>query len=831
MRAFVFPLVFILCRIDPGQCQELMSIKPGKPIVCYQSFDDEHVRIGLSDKVRQLRQHGAGRTRSATIQVEYINFPANGEARDAFQYAVEIWETELTSSVPIRIRAEWRPLAAGVLGQAIWGSAYANFGGEQFMNVFYPVALAEKIVGHEINGTSEPDIFATFNSNAAWYFGTDGNTPSGRMDLVTIVLHEIAHGLGYTDTYNVRGADGTVGLQSGTSTLPFIFDLFVENQGNANLVRDFQSPSPALAAELQSSQLYFNSPLTEVLLDGTRPKLYSPSPFNSGSSISHLDEVTFSGPDDADRLMTPHIAFAESIHAPGEVLMASLADMGWVYTLIDHQVLRDTERKDGQPYPVRARIVSDNGYDPTTVRLHYTSDGSQYATVNMAPSGPSDNFEAELPGTTSDMAYAYYITVDDVDGRLFTNPGIRRPVASQPEQGLHYFRIGRDETPPEIVHSPVRHVGENDALVLTAQVTDNQGIAEVVVEYSVNGGSILTSVMEKGTLPDEYTVAIQLGSAAVDDEVRYRLIARDIAALENIAIDPVEDFYFVQVTGLLPVRESYFNDFDAPSTDFFGDAFSILTPSGFYNGAIHSNHPYQNGSGPNSESHYTYQLQIPIRISGENPIIRFDQIVLVEPGEIGSVFGDQGFYDYAVVEGSSDGGVTWKALAPGYDSRAHTAWLTRYNSSMSGDNSTAAGDPTLFQQKTIDMLASGDFSEGDEVLIRFRLFADQLANGWGWAIDNLAIQPPVTSIEDPNSHGMDVYPIPATDELFIDLHDVSNQTITIEIVDLTGRVLQSHQIAAHETTMKLVIDVRQLPAGLYFVKSGHHLRKFLKSKG
>src|SRR5690606_39739187 len=111
-----------------------------------------------------------------------------------------------------------------------------------------------------------------------------------------------------------------------------------------------------------------------------------------------------------------------------------------------------------------------------------------------------------------------------------------------------------------------------------------------------------------------------------------------------------------------------------------------------------------------------------------------------------------------------------------------TAWLSRYNSSMSDDNSTAAGDPSLFQQKTIDMLASGDFSEGDEVLIRFRLFADQLANGWGCAIDNLAIQPPVTSIEDPNSHGMDVYPIPATDELFIDLHDVSNQTITIEIV-------------------------------------------------
>src|SRR5690606_7302327 len=157
------------------------------------------------------------------------------KAKEAFEYAVAIWENELSSSVPVRIRAEWRPLSAGVLGQAIWGSAHANFAGAHHLNVFYPVALAEKITGREINDPSEPDIFASFNSNASWYFGTDGNTPAGKMDLVTIVLHEIAHGLGFTDTYEVNGSQGSVGLESGGVVVPFIFDLFVENQASKNL--------------------------------------------------------------------------------------------------------------------------------------------------------------------------------------------------------------------------------------------------------------------------------------------------------------------------------------------------------------------------------------------------------------------------------------------------------------------------------------------------------------------------------------------------------------------------------------------------------------------
>ena len=812
--------------------QDILKIKPREPIICYQSFENNHVHVGVSEKFKAFRQGAAGRIKSATIEVEYINFPANNLARNAFEYAVKIWETELISTVPIRIRAEWRSLASGVLGQAIWGSAYANFGGEQHMNTFYPVALAEKITGREINGSAEADIVASFNSQASWYFGTDGNTPSGKMDMVTIVLHEIAHGLGFTDTYDVEEAQGSVGLPNDGDSVPFIFDVFVENKTDQNLLHGFQSPSTALATQLQSSDVFFDSPLAVQALKGTRPELFAPSSFDNGSSISHLDESTFSTIPDANRLMTPQIAFAEAIHSPGSVLMAMLADIGWVYTLIDHQPLADTERKDGRGYVVQTRIRSDNGYDRASVKIHYTSDGTNYTVANMVATANPDEFRYTLPGTTVDKAYSYFISVTDVQNRIFTNPGKLQEPGKEPEQGTHFFSIGSDLQQPVIVHEAVQFISENaDALKLTAEVTDNLGVKEVIAEYAVNSAPVQTAVMTKDAA-NIFSVVINLPPTKVGDEVRYRFIARDLAQQENIARVPEEGFFLIHVTGILPVQESYSNDFNEPSNDFFGNGFAIQTPVGFENGALHSEHPYDNGSGPNNQSNYTYQLQIPISIRDIDPLIRFDEIVLVEPGEEGSVFGDDNFFDFVVVEGSTDDGMSWKPFSPGYDSRDYSAWLNRYKQEIFNDNSESRGDPELFRTRSIDMLENGNFSEGDVVLIRFRLFADQFAYGWGWAIDNLSIQAPVTSGEQPVSQGFQLYPVPAATELRVNLTSVSPGPVHFVIVNAQGVQLFSHMMHPQNGEADLVIDVSDFQDGLYILKAHTstqvYIRKFTK---
>lgn len=822
----------LMCCITAAG-QRMVSFKPVKPVICRYSNVNRPDHIPESDRFRQMSGRGPARVRTATLEVEYVNFPPDNLAKAAFQYAIGIWESELVSSVPIRIRAEWKPLGSGVLGEALWGRAYANFGGEQHINTFYPVALAEKIASRELNSPDEPDIVASFSSNASWYYGTDGNTPTGKMDLVTIVLHEIAHGLGFTDSYEVKGTDASVGLPDGELSAPFIFDLYVQNDSSKNLCYDFQAPSTKLANALESKSLFFNSPMSVIALGGLRPKLFAPKPFEGGSSVSHLDEATFNTDGDPNRLMTPHIALSESIHEPGSVLRGVLSDMGWVYTHIDHHALKDTERKDGQPYPVKTFVRSDNGYDDAEVKLHYSTDGSNFTVVDMTPTGVFDEFESALPGTTTGISYTYFISVVDVNGRAFTNPGKIETLNKQPEQAVSVFDIGPDNSAPEITHVPVEYTfHEASDLQLSAVVTDNVGIREVLVEYIVKDGPLQTMTMKQTPSPDQYAATIILPPLAIGDHIQYRLIARDLAANENVTQLPLDDFFAVTVTGIMPVRDSYSNNLNLPSADFFGSNFHITTPAGFENAAIHSDHPYENGSGPNEESNYTFQLQIPIRIGNTNPVIKFDEIVLVEPGEADSEFGDEDFFDYVIVEGSSDGGTTWKSFADGYDSRYYNPWLTLYNSDIVNFNSRATGTPGLFHKRVINMLEGGNFHEGDEVIIRFRLFADALANGWGWAIDNLSVQGPVTDVEKGHSATFNVYPVPVTEDLVVELLSAERGPVDLQISDVQGRILFDEELTTTAGDLRKSIDVRFLKDGIYILKaaSGDKIftQRFLK---
>jgi hypothetical protein len=229
------------------------------------------------------------------------------------------------------------------------------------------------------------------------------------------------------------------------------------------------------------------------------------------------------------------------------------------------------------------------------------------------------------------------------------------------------------------------------------------------------------------------------------DKIKYRIKAKDSSIAQNERVIPSSsEFYNLNVVGLAPTQDSYANHFNTVTEDFFGDnIFNVTTSSGFSNGAIHTDHPYPDGSGSDFTSDFIYQLKVPIRVKSVDATLIFDEIVLVEPGAVGSQFGDENFFDYVIVEGSKDGGVTWLPLANGYDSRDNTAWLTRFNSSNDGasqPNSTGAGDPTLFKQRKINIKGNGNFLSGDVIVIRFRMFTDQLVHGWGWAIDNLKIQ-------------------------------------------------------------------------------------------
>ena len=725
-----------------GLQDKLETLTPKKPIVCYSAIGDANTYVPPPANYMAWRKNQTARTKTANFIVTYNGF--SEEAKKSFQAAVDIWATLIVSTIPIRITATWRSLDVGVLGSASPATYFRNFDGAQKVGIWYPISLAEKITHQELNGADNPDIVASFNSNNnSWNFNTQGVIEAGKYDMVSVVLHEIGHGLGITHSYEVSGTNGQIqGFFSGS---PVIFETFMENVTPTNLVTGFISPSEELATQLTGRGLSLNSPLVVARNNSLKGAVYAPADYSAGSSIAHLDENTYPK-GDKNSLMTPSINSAEVIHNPGPIVMGILKDMGWNEVFIQHTPVASTEDV-FTDYPILCQIKSDTTFDASTFKLFYSSDGVTFISKTMTPTLNPNEFQSSIPKTGAAITYGYYLSLTDNAQRVFVKPGKKYSQGkSTIDQSLFVFTAGPDTKIPHITHSPKVFIQNTEsALKLEAIITDNLSVKKVEVEYLINDIAQATVAMVNSK-DSTYTSTIPLTAGLLQgDKIKYRIKATDNAVAQNIGYSPsASGYHTVNIVSLASLQDSYTNNFNATSNDFFGDTqFSIITPTGFIDGAIHSVHPYPNGTGANFESNFVYQLRVPIKIKSGNSTIKFDEIVLAEPSDAGASFGSTSFYDYAVVEGSKDGGITWKPFADGFDARSRPTWFTKWKSSSDTEtqpNSTAVGDPSLFISHTIDMLTNKSFASGDVVVIRFRLFADQLVHGWGWAIDNLKIQ-------------------------------------------------------------------------------------------
>ncbi len=259
---------------------------------------------------------------AATINVTYNGFSPQAQA--AFQYAVNIWAGLLDSSVTINITATWTPLGTGILGSAGSFSLYGNFSGAPALNTWFPDALADKRACGNVGGVY--DIVANFNSTFPdWYFGTDGAVPSTQWDFATVVLHEIGHGLGFAGSFTTVG--GGVGRWDSSSypNIAAIYTRFVRD-GAGTKITSYTSPSAALATTLQggASGLFWTGRFGTAGNSGIQPTLYSPNPWQQGSSFSHFDQATY-----ANELMNPGLYNGVAIHNPGTRTLGVLRDIGW----------------------------------------------------------------------------------------------------------------------------------------------------------------------------------------------------------------------------------------------------------------------------------------------------------------------------------------------------------------------------------------------------------------------------------------------------------------------------------------------------------------------
>jgi len=250
-------------------------------------------------------------------KVTYRNFPANAQA--AVQYAIDIWSRNFSSSVPINIEASWEPQKDyDILGSARAGYYFNAFPGAPDDQLWYPSALANKLAGKDLD-PRQSEILLTINTTADWYFATDGKPTFGKYDLASVVLHEIAHGLGFMSNAQYDRFAGTAYISQ-----PTPFDAYVQLPDGKTFT-NFCSRSSELANAMVNP-LFWSGDLAIAANNGVKPKLYSPSPFEPGSSIAHLDETTFDKRV-ADTVMTPNMEQGEVFLAPGPIALAMIEDM------------------------------------------------------------------------------------------------------------------------------------------------------------------------------------------------------------------------------------------------------------------------------------------------------------------------------------------------------------------------------------------------------------------------------------------------------------------------------------------------------------------------
>jgi len=256
---------------------------------------------------------------------------------NAFQYAANIWGALLSSPVTIQVGATFSSLqctaTSAVLGSAGAVSVYRDFTGALEPGTWYPSALANALHGSDL-GQGTNDIQATFNGAigttcpfpSVWYYGLDANPPAGQVDLVSVVVHELGHGLGFQTFMSL-----TSGAKLGGFDDTFLRNL--EDQGASPA--DFPSMTNAqrVAATTDTGNLHWvglNVQAASGILTagavGTQVRMYAPNPQQAGSSVSHWDTVLT-----PDQIMEP--VYTGPHHNP-ELEVPLFQDIGWTLAAV-----------------------------------------------------------------------------------------------------------------------------------------------------------------------------------------------------------------------------------------------------------------------------------------------------------------------------------------------------------------------------------------------------------------------------------------------------------------------------------------------------------------
>lgn len=215
---------------------------------------------------------------------------------------------------------------------------------------------------------------------------------------------------------------------------------------------------------------------------------------------------------------------------------------------ITHTPLTDAENTSG-PYTVSAVVTSTQPLTANSPMLFWGYGASITDSVQMTPAGPVNTFQANIPGPGFATDIRYYIRAADTNGGVAFHP---TTAPATP----HVFHVGADVTPPTLTHTAL---GNQPKLTwpasVSATVTDNLGVASVVVDWTLNSVPRTPFNLVRVGSSNVFTAAFNSINADVNpgDVVTYHVTATDAASTPNTSRSPASGEHSFTITAALGV--------------------------------------------------------------------------------------------------------------------------------------------------------------------------------------------------------------------------------------------------------------------------------------
>ncbi len=276
-----------------------------------------------------------------------------GEQRmNTAQAAADQWAGLVESQVEILVQANWEELEcspdSGVLGFAGPVTLSQDFQNAPENGVWYHIALARSLAGPGSPiDTGEPDVTMTLNLSLddgdsgclqgnTWHYGLENSGPAGTVDLLPVILHELAHGLGFTNFVDLE----TGSLFQGDP------DVYMSSLRDTQADQDWLDMNDAQRADSATNDpnVVWTGPAAteaaeeavtaqEAFSDGFL-RVHAPGELAPGSSISH-----FTADASPPLLMRPSLGNLDLTQV--DITPALFEDLGWTINDAGDEIFRD----------------------------------------------------------------------------------------------------------------------------------------------------------------------------------------------------------------------------------------------------------------------------------------------------------------------------------------------------------------------------------------------------------------------------------------------------------------------------------------------------------